>query len=357
MSIQLKASKIADILIKNYETNLDEKAKVSIKKYDEGYMNTCLEISLHRDNKVQQKFIGIFYNSNRYNSDEDKKRLEQAYLVAEYLDNNGIPCRTPIRTKSQETLIKIELDNSVNKNYFGLYKYLPGKTVPWESYTRRHLRALGLYTSQIHKLLSDYNQKISHFQKWGSYLHKDSKKLLKYFTKNQNPIVSKLGIDINYKKLNKIIEKLKNLQNEQIVHYDLVRGNILFSEEKQQLIYPITGILDFEKTMLANPIIDIARTYSFLLIDCKYKNDEEIKRYYFDQGYKQEEPKKGKLEIDNIPSKLDSETKFAQLVNYFWYRDLWKFLTSNPYESLDRNYHFRQTVDRLVQNRYVTMLG
>ncbi len=78
-----------------------------------------------------------------------------------------------------------------------------------------------------------------------------------------------------------------------LLHMDFVRGNILYSQNHE---LRISGILDFEKAAYGSPLFDIARTYAFLLVDCKYKSEKEIGKYFLRSGY----IKRGKLKLNSF---------------------------------------------------------
>jgi thiamine kinase-like enzyme len=306
----------------------------------EGYMNNCIDIFI---SKPKQRYLGILYNRTRYSPNSRRVFLEQVYEAAEFLDSEGIPSRTPRRTRDGTHITSLKLASENTTRPFGLYSYLPGDTLPWEAYTRRHLRSLGKTMAAIHKIWEDYNGNSSHIPTWKKYLDLDHSKLSRYLSGNAPTILRKLSLTVDISKLNDLAERLSHLPEKgQLIHYDLVRGNVLFSKEKKTDIYPVTGILDFEKVMLAPVSIDIARTLSFLLVDCRYKTDAEIYRYFRDEGYG--------IQADRGIGGIDNR---SPAVIYFWLRDLWKFLSANPYESLEQNFHFKRTVERLSENGFV----
>jgi aminoglycoside phosphotransferase (APT) family kinase protein len=120
---------------------------------------------------------------------------------------------------------------------------------------------------------------------------------------------------------------------------DFVRGNILFSG------FEITGILDFEKTALGHPIMDMARTLAFLLVDCKYKTEEKVNKYFVQSGYTKRGANKETINDDDR----------GLLVEMFLLYDLYKFLRHNPYESLYENEHYIRTKDILVKYGVISL--
>ncbi|HEQ65254.1 MAG TPA: aminoglycoside phosphotransferase family protein [bacterium] len=160
--------------------------------------------------------------------------------------------------------------------------------------------------------------------------------MVNYLKNNASHISRKLGYRVDTDVLEGLLKSFQEILTDtdfgktQLVHNDFVRGNILFSSEKIGDIYPITGIIDFEKMLVGSPLIDVGRTLAFLHVDCKYKSVEEINRYFIDEGY-------GKISVNSV------------LLQVYWYIDFWKFLQSNPYESLNDNEHFIRTVKLLEE--------
>ena len=267
-----------------------------------------------------------------------------------FLDKRGMPVSVAYSTPNNETVIALDRDEFIPvdiKNnqvkvirLVSLYKFLEGKTIPWEAYTRRHIRAVGRNMSNMHKIWREYKVRSSIYD-WKEYFELDSKSLLAYFVKNKPHIERKLSfvtdIDLLKHLIDSILHENKKSSikhHSQLIHGDFVRGNILFSDDKQDDIYPIVGILDFEKVMYAPIEVDIARTVAFMYVDCKYKIIEDVD-FYFRDGYK----------------KKINEDYLELLVKYFLYRDLWKLLACNPYESLKENEHYVRTVTNLRTNK------
>jgi Ser/Thr protein kinase RdoA (MazF antagonist) len=127
----------------------------------------------------------------------------------------------------------------------------------------------------------------------------------------------------------------------QALHMDFVRGNILFNDTPA-----ITGILDFEKTAWGSPLFDIARTLAFLIVDCKYKPEAKVRKYFLHSGYS----KRGQSSFEHSPH-------FEGLVSFFLLHDFYKFLRHNPYESLDQNEHFVRTRSFLLKRNIIATAG
>jgi Ser/Thr protein kinase RdoA (MazF antagonist) len=74
-----------------------------------------------------------------------KERIMRANRIADYLAGHGFGAR---RTYDRRIIQLYE------GKYAALYQYLPGKTIPWEAYTMKHLKALGKAMGDMHALLS-----------------------------------------------------------------------------------------------------------------------------------------------------------------------------------------------------------
>ena len=109
----------------------------------------------------------------------------------------------------------------------------------------------------------------------------------------------------------------------QALHMDFVRGNILFDGHDTSL--KISGVLDFEKTAWGPIVFDIARTLAFLIVDCKYKDEANVRKYFLHSGYN----KRGGNHFTPTPL-------LEVLVDFFLLHDFYKFLRHNPYDSLPK---------------------
>jgi len=257
-------------------------------------------------------------------------RIKNADVVSEFLSLSGLPVRKRIDNR---TLVLKSKNQTTN---IGVYNYLPGNTIPWEAYTMEHIKTLGGTMSDMHDFLSKmsiaslssvYDEYLAIIGRMESYFGR---------TNIQDAIGNKLNlrIDLNrFEEYRTLLSEYIVKPNQQPLHMDFVRGNILFEGNK------ISGILDFEKTALGHPIMDIARTLAFLLVDCKYKTTDKVIKYFLYSGYK----KRGKNKDIG-----DSDDR-NKLVEMFIFYDLYKFLRHNPYESLDLNEHYLRTRDILVK--------
>lgn len=258
-----------------------------------------------------------------------KERIERADAVSHFAAKKGLPVR---RRADERTLVFTSDKRTV---YAGLYYYLPGRTIAWESYTKRHLKELGKTLSNLHFSLRDFdtNGQVSVIDE----MLELNQRMKRYFNDLdvQGAMREKLtlGFDWDFDRTAARLATLRELPVNQL-HMDFVRGNVLFNDSE------ITGILDFEKTAYGPPIVDVARTLAFLLVDCKYKTEHEVRKYFLESGYH----KRGSAQLDYYPNVLEF------LIRFFLLYDSYKFLRHNPYESLKDNEHYQRTVSILSQS-------
>ena len=266
-------------------------------------------------------------------------RIKNANQTAGYLADRGMPAR-----RCHDERIAV-LKSGNQTKYASIYQYLPGATIAWEAYTMEHLKALGGAMSTMHEQL--LTAPIAHLP----MVHEEYAGILKlmdiYFT-DQGVITAmqnKLGYTMNtkYSPRYKLLLKLCSfIPGQQPLHMDFVRGNILF------IAKTISGILDFEKAAYGHPIFDVARTLAFLLVDCKYKDEAHIRKYFLQSGYN----KRGNARLQ--PIKLHEFDLLEELTSLFLLYDFYKFLCHNPYESLKSNEHFVRTCTILLKRGLIT---
>lgn len=268
-----------------------------------------------------------------------EERIKRSSEVSDSLANNGLPCRLQIDSRL------LVLQGKSNKRVAGLYNYLPGNTIAWESYTKKHLKLLGYSMAVMHGKLANYNQPLP-------YIYDEITNLTnimsKYFINKQvlDAIQNKLLLKVDVKQINTLnnaILSCKNLPNQQVLHMDFVRGNILYNKDNMSTLsidgLSVSGILDFEKTAYGHVGIDIGRTLAFLYVDCKYKNPSQVYKSFLTSGYY----KKGLSKV-----KLNNNL-LTNIILYFLLYDFYKFLAHNPYESLHKNQHYVRTRNILQQ--------
>jgi len=331
------------------------------------------------------------------------ERVQNADSVAALAASAGLPARTLADSRT------LKLSAPRGFRLARLYHWLPGDTIPWEAYTRKHLRELGKTFAQLHQALgkpqtiseelseggsprtrcvrpvaTGSDDIVSEEVVWGlpdalDELLDQNAAMQAYFERPgvQKALAQKLGLKTrqNHAKIAQFLSspKLRNLPT-QPLHLDFVRGNVLWDGPA------ITGIIDFEKTALGPTLVDLARTYAFLIVDCP-KPIADIQRYFLHSGYfkflrkiNQPIPKTvaegGNPSvrcdspmpmggIDTVSEELDGlffANSFQKLVNFFLIYDFYKFLSHNPYESLPKNYHFCRTHDILEGRNILEVL-
>ncbi|MDR0980102.1 MAG: aminoglycoside phosphotransferase family protein [Candidatus Nomurabacteria bacterium] len=292
--------------------------------------------------------FGVLAGDARYNllllknEPDVLKRIKNADKVAEIAHLAGMPVRTLASPKT------LKIASNGQTRFARLYFWLDGDTIPWEAYTRKHLKALGKSLAELHVALGGQTppstpslpdalqELVSHNTQMQAYFAREGVK---------NALKRKLHLKTrqNHAKIASFLasDTLQNLPR-QPLHLDFVRGNILWDGSQAPCVRAcddpcsprISGIIDFEKSALGSPLIDLARTYAFLLVDCP-KAPGQIRKYFLCKGYS-----------CVFPAKI-----FAQLTNFFLIFDFYKFLAHNPYESLENNYHFCRTRDILVSRK------
>lgn len=262
--------------------------------------------------------------------------LKRANLVGDYLAAQSFPARY-----TQDRRI-LRLGQGESTKYAALYGYLPGQTIPWEAYTMSHLKHLGSTMSTMHTLLKNtpfvLENKIT-----GEYLA-ITKRMETYFAGEgvRQALRMKLGLEVQVAtRFYTLLKGCAGLPDQQPLHMDFVRGNILFDNSAH-----VTGVLDFEKTAWGHPLFDVARTLAFLLVDCRYKSEVQIRKYFLISGYNKSGV--GTFKITPRNTRL-----LEALIDLFLLYDFYKFLRHNPYESLPQNEHFMRTCTLLQERTFL----
>jgi len=257
------------------------------------------------------------------------ERILRADAVSEYLASKGMPTRRRFDGRT------LQLKDSRGETNAAVYTYLAGDTIPWEAYTMKHIKQLGQTMSDMHAHLADMplDTLPSVYDEYLAIIDR----MQNYFAKLEvaEAVKRKLDIEptIRFELYRRLLEQCDALLSHQVLHMDFVRGNVLFKDDE------LSGILDFEKTAVGSPVVDIARTLAFLLVDCKYKPEDKVYKYFLYSGYK----KRGAAK--NIG---DAKTR-ELLIELFLLYDFYKFLRHNPYESLYSNEHYTRTRDMLIE--------
>lgn len=252
------------------------------------------------------------------------ERIRRANKVGDFLTEQGLPARQTFSPK----ILALKGQRAIK--FAAIYHYLPGNTIPWEAYTMERIKALGGAMGTMHAALYASTIVLPSVLDELNNLHE---RMRQYFTDlpASRALHQKLGLAVASFNFTTTLRACSAL-SAQPLHMDFVRGNILFNGND------ITGILDFEKTASGPPIIDLARTLAFLLVDCKYKAEPKIRKYFIESGY----IKRGGGTVGNA-------ALLERLISLFLLHDFYKFLRHNPYEYLPQNEHFTRTRAILLQ--------
>ncbi len=211
----------------------------------------------------------------------------------------------------------------------------------------RHLKLLGMSMSNMHAVL----QQAPHVH----HAIADEclalcERMRRYFSDGGviKALYNKLALEVDQSSFAHFYTVLlvgQRMPDQQVLHMDFVRGNILFTGESEAL--EISGILDFEKTAYGHRVFDIARTLAFLLVDCKFKSESKVRKYFLQSGYN----KRGKLPFRKPIVAVGQQrlTMLEELIDFFLLHDFYKFLRHNPYEFLEQNEHFVRTRGLLLE--------
>ncbi|HEX6462645.1 MAG TPA: phosphotransferase [Candidatus Saccharimonadales bacterium] len=279
-------------------------------------------------------------------------RIQRANRVANSLAAQGLPTRQSV----DHRIIRLSSGNIVK--YGALYNYLPGETIPWEAYTKQHLKLAGMAMSIMHQRLRSLGDQKPYVTDEYQTINQ---RMWRYFADQnvQTALLKKLQLSLEEAVFHKnmtLLQLCHSLPNQQMLHMDFVRSNLLFASAQAgdrfvEKGLALSGVLDFEKTAFGHPLFDIARTLAFLLVDCKYKTPDEIKKYFLRSGY----AKRGGVVLQNVVFRQNTKRidAFDGLVELFLLHDFYKFLRHNPYESLPQNEHFMRTRDMLLARQMI----
>ncbi len=267
-------------------------------------------------------------------------RICKINRVSRFLANDGFPVREPLDPRITR------LRYGQHERYAGVYTYLPGSTIPWEAYTKHHIKLLGRTLSDIHASLYAFPEEYIRENAGvaDEYLRINDRMRI-YFADSrvQNSMRQKLNLSIpvdTFTDFTRLLRTCASLPGQQTLHMDFVRSNILFVDAPHEdNPANISGILDMEKAAYGIRAFDVSRTWAFLLVDCKYKAGDKITKYLLHSGY----DKRGAIPLDEY-----SWNMIGCLRDMFLVHDLYKFLRHNPYETLLQNEHFRRTIEVLI---------
>lgn len=264
-------------------------------------------------------------------------KIQQANRLGNHLAQHGLPTRQTLDPRV------LTLSSNHTTQYAALYNHLPGKTIAWESYSMNHLKCLGMALAKVHVVASSLPHANEPLVANLCMQQLDS--MSRYFDDQgvKSALFAKLKLRLTTNvttRIARVFEQKDVVQ--QLLHMDFVRGNILFnapSASSELMIgsVRISGILDFEKVAYGSILHDLARTLAFLLVDCKYKTNQQIYKYFIRSGY----IKHGKGQAPDL-------ARLGQLTSYYLMYDFYKFLKHNPYQDLPNNEHFLRTKALLV---------
>lgn len=336
MTYQALIPKVAAALRLNY---------VAADPRQKGYRNESYKLTLDSG-----AYVNLIFHKNER---EALQRIKSADMASAILSNAFLPVRTRFDKRT------LRVSDGKNQVYAGVYTYLPGKTIPWEAYTKDHIKLLGWAMSDMHNMWS-----IGEADS-GIYLTDELRGLLermdRYFSSAgvSHALENKLKLSVKanlltYKSLFDWLDRTPE-SGAHILHMDLVRGNVLFDSNNGSPWslgdVSLTGIIDFEKAAVGHPVFDIARTLAFLLVDCTGKDRRTIYKYFLESGYNKRGSSSFKRS-DDIGG-LPAAKVLDMLVGFFLLHDFYKFLRHTPYESLPGNHHFLRTRDILVSYNMV----
>jgi Ser/Thr protein kinase RdoA (MazF antagonist) len=266
--------------------------------------------------------------------------IRRTNALGKICSESGLPVRAPV----DERILR------VGQRYGSLYRYLDGETIPWEAYTKRHIKLLGLGLAQFHDAAMHYSGALPDVE--DVYLAIFAR-MHAYFSDSNvvNALQDKLCLGVALSDVYTFLHAAKQLPGRTVLHMDMVRSNVLFREKRSEDVLCIddlalSGILDLEKAARGHVLFDIARTLAFLLVDCD-KPADKIYKYFLDSGYR----KRGQQDLQ--PVIVAEADMLEQLVTLFLAYDFYKFLRQNPYESLPENHHFVRTVAILKARKVV----
>lgn len=304
-----------------------------------GYRNHTFPVELD---------TGEFVNFILYKEEpEILQVIRSAHRVSDYAAERGFACR-----QTRGRVMRLSTRGGRTR-YGALYNYLPGHPIPWEAYTKDHIKLLGKTMGDLHAALRPLER--GDLPDVRDVYAGIIERMERYFQDSgvQLAMRRKLHLSLphsQFERHRRTLGVCAALSGCQALHMDFVRGNILFQETRgggpeTEFRVAVSGMLDFEKTAFGHPLFDIARTLAFLLVDCKYKPADKIRKYFLYSGY----AKRGQAALPQHPKLLEA------LVGLFLLYDFYKFLRHNPYEALPNNEHFVRTKQLLAQRRLLQL--
>jgi len=307
-----------------------------------GYRNVSYAFE-HRHHSTWYNFIVYKSEPAMY------ERIQRTNMLGEALQAAEVPARCVADDR-----IMLLWNGNVGA-YGSLYYYLRGETIAWEAYTMKHIKLLGWVLADVHAAFRTVDK--TGFPTVVDEYNAILKRMASYFTRPtiQHASHMKLNLRLDTSTLDYLqgfLQACRTLPDQQILHMDMVRGNVLFEPAHKSSRYAIqtvacSGVLDFEKAAVGHVLFDLARSLAFLLVDCSRKSERQIRSYFLHSGY----AKRGGAKIKATSVTSQNGTNYDVLeaaTNLFLMYDFYKFLRDNPYESLAQNYHFVRTRNILL---------
>lgn len=336
------SKKIVPRIMMQYGISVDEVSSVQ-----KGYRNECYRVLWGGGE------ANLIIYKNEVNIDQT---ILRANNLSAFAHLKGLPVRFPVDKRI--TVI----NTKQQRRFASLYNYLPGHTIPWEAYSKKHIKLLGQALSDLHYSWRNRDDNLSDIT---SLLLSQFYSMKKYFNEPgvTQALRSKLAlllVEESFESLEKHLKISEKLTPIQPLHMDFVRGNVLFKEGQISLIskyslgkVELTGILDFEKVARGHIVFDIARSFAFLLVDCAHYSEEKLRKYFLASGYK----KRGQQGISYpiIRHGAHRTHLFEELTTYYLLYDFFKLLRHNPYEALKENHHYIRTRDLLIKRGMIQL--
>jgi Ser/Thr protein kinase RdoA (MazF antagonist) len=329
----------------------DAQLKVALKYYGLSFARLDFVQSGYRNTShIVETSTGLLCNLLVYKREEAiVERIQRINALSSHLHDSGLPVRYPLDDRI------LRLKGVSRERYASLYSFEHGATIAWEMYSMKHIKLLGMAMSRLHGSAQTYGGEMPRVSDEYRLI---LERMEHYFADphiaramQQKLSTTQTG---SFYKLGALLDETDALPNQQPLHLDFVRGNVLFrqAEEHDTLVVDglaLSGILDLEKAASGHPLYDLARTYAFLLVDCD-KPPEKIHKYFLHSGY----VKRGGG-VANLFAGASNSRLFEQLVTLFLFYDFYKFLRQNPYESLSDNHHFVRTRDILIERKVLQL--
>lgn len=275
--------------------------------------------------------------------------IRRTNLLGDHLAQQGLP----VRWTADRRIVRLRSAHGVR--LASLYVYLPGETIPWEAYTKHHIKLLGMALADLHRYSAGMDAR-GDFPRVSDMYRAALGRMREYFSQPAvtQAVAMKLAVSLDVSLLalfDDFLRACDTLPDQQVLHMDFVRGNVLFRQAQpedryQAGDYALSGIIDLEKAAVGHRLMDVARTLAFLLVDCSGKPQAKIYKYLIDSGY----CKRGGMTLRPVSVIVEGRRYdlLETFTDLYLLHDFYKFLRQNPYESLVHNYHYVRTRDRLI---------